>query len=178
MEDRLGRTLMRLRIDAVLPQIRGRLLDIGCGTNELVKAYDGPGTGVDVYPWEGTDLVVEDTADLPYEAASFDTVTVVAALNHIPNRQEVLQEAARVLSPGGHLVMTMIPPGISRVWHFLRKPWDVDQSERGMVEGEVYGLTPGDTDRMLQQAGFEVTFHRRFMLGVNRLTVARRLDTG
>lgn len=174
MEDRLGLALMRRRIEAVLPHIQGRLLDIGCGTNELVKAYTGEGTGVDVYPWEGTDLVVDDTADLPYAASSFDTVTIIAALNHIPNRQEVLREAARVLTPQGRLVMTMIPPGISRVWHFLRSPWDVDQSERGMVEGEVFGLTTRGTRDLLQQAGFEVAKERRFMLGINRLTVARR----
>lgn len=174
MEDRLGRALMRRRIEAVLPHIHGRLLDIGCGTNELVKAYGGEGTGVDVYPWPGTDLVVEDTADLPFDTDAFDTVTIVAALNHIPNRHLVLREAARVLGPEGRLVMTMIPPGISRLWHGLRKPWDVDQSERGMVEGEVYGLTTEATHRLLNDAGFEVVKVHRFMLGINRLTVAER----
>lgn len=174
MEDRLGRALMRRRIEAVLPHVRGRLLDVGCGTNKLVEAYGGEGVGVDVYPWQGTDLVVEDTADLPFEDDEFDTVTIVAALNHIPNRQQVLTEAARVLGPGGRLVTTMISPRISRLWHLLRKPWDVDQSERGMVEGEVYGLTPKQTDELLRQAGFEVVHVARFMLGFNRLTVATR----
>jgi len=35
----------------MLPHIRGRLLDIGCGTNKLVKSYMGEGIGVDVYQW-------------------------------------------------------------------------------------------------------------------------------
>ena len=32
----------------VVPHIKGRLLDIGCGLNELVRAYAGDGIGVDV----------------------------------------------------------------------------------------------------------------------------------
>ena len=38
------------------------------------------------------DLVVDDTSDLPYENGSFDSSTIVAALNHIPNRRQVLRE--------------------------------------------------------------------------------------
>ncbi len=174
MKDRLGRALMQTRIQTVLPHIQGRLLDIGCGTNELVKAYDGPGTGVDVHPWDGADMVVEDSAELPFDDGSFDTVTVIAALNHIPNRAELLREVRRLMSPSGRLILTMIPPGISRVWHFLRSPWDVDQSERGMIDGEVYGLPPSTLDAMLTEAGFELVQASRFMLGVNRLTVFRR----
>lgn len=174
MEDRLGKFLMRKRIAAVLPHVRGRLLDIGCGTNELVKAYSADGVGVDVYPWQGVDQVVDDAADLPFDDASFDSGTVVAALNHIPNREQVLHEIWRVLKIDGRIIITMISPTISRIWHFLRQPWDVDQKERGMVEGEVYGLTGKDVRRLLTEAGFEMERESRFMLGLNRVTVARK----
>lgn len=174
MKDRLGRRLLEWRIRMVLPHVRGRLLDIGCGTNELVRAYAGEGTGVDVYPWDGANLVVENTARLPFPDQTFDTVTIIAALNHIPNRDEVLREADRILKPDGRFVMTMIPPRISRVWHFLRKPWDSDQHERGMIEGELYGLTTRHVHRLLTEAGFRITETRYFMCGLNCLTVARK----
>ena len=174
MEDRLGRFLMRKRIAAVLPHVRGRLLDVGCGTNELVKAYSGDGVGVDVYPWEEVDLVVDDASDLPYDDASFDCGTIVAALNHIPNRRQVLREVERVLRPEGRIIVTMIPPGISRVWHFLRRPWDADQRKRGMVEGEVYGLTRREVEGLLTEAGFEKEHESTFMLGLNRVVVAHK----
>lgn len=172
MKDSVGRKLLHWRLKTVLPHVRGKLLDIGCGTNELVGSYSGEGVGVDVYPWDNVDLVVENTADLPFEAASFDTVAIIAALNHIPNRQDVLREAYRVLRPNGQLLVTMIPPTISRVWHTLRKPWDADQSERGMIEGEVYGITPARMRELLNAAGFRVTREIRFMIGLNRLTIA------
>lgn len=165
---------MRKRIAAVLPHLRGRLLDVGCGTNELVKAYSEDGVGVDVHPWDGVDRVVEDAAELPFEDGSFDSGTIVAALNHIPNRREVLREVWRVLKADGRIVVTMISPGISRAWHFLRRPWDVDQKERGMVAGEVYGLTRRQVRDLLSEAGFVMEHEGRFMLGANRVAVARK----
>lgn len=174
MKDRLGKALLEWRIKIVLPHIQGRLLDIGCGTNQLVQAYKGEGVGVDVYQWEGVDYVVENTANLPFQNQEFDTVTIIASLNHIPNRQDVLIEAHRVLKENGLVIITMIPPQISKIWHFLRKPWDADQHERGMKEGEVFGLTKKEVISLLERAGFQIYRESRFMLGINRLTIARK----
>lgn len=163
---------MRWRIRAVLPHIRGRLLDIGCGLNSLVRTYDGDGVGVDIRQWGDVDVVVEDTADLPFPDGSFDTVTIIAALNHILDRAGMLREAHRVLQDEGRIVVTMIPPRVGGVWHALRSPWDRDQRDRGMKEGEVCGLTSRETTRLIKEAGFRISCERRFMLGLNRLTVA------
>jgi len=178
MKDSLGQWLLRRRIRSVMPSIRGRLLDIGCGTNQLVRTYGGEGLGVDVYPWGEVDYVVDDSSDLPFEDGSFDTVTILAALNHIPNRAETLLEAHRLLADTGRLIITMIGPRISRLWHFLRKPWDPDQTECGMEDGEVFGFTSGAVRQMLTEAGFEIESQHRFMLGVNQTTVARKRPRG
>ena len=45
--DALGLLLEHRRATAVLPHVRGRLLDVGCGSNQLVRRY-GDGMGVDV----------------------------------------------------------------------------------------------------------------------------------
>jgi ubiquinone/menaquinone biosynthesis C-methylase UbiE len=174
MNDRLGKHLLAWRIRTVLPHVRGRLLDIGCGANELARKHGNASLGVDVFQWGDVDLVVDDTAKLPYDDASFDTCSILAALNHIPNRGDVLKEAFRVLKPGGRMILTMIPPTISKVWHFLRRPWDADQTERGMKDGEVWGLTPNAVRQLLTDAGFEVTTEQRFMLGINRLTIGQK----
>jgi SAM-dependent methyltransferase len=172
MRDVVGVSLMRWRTRIVLPHIRGKLLDIGCGPNHLTRTYAGEGVGVDVHQWGDVDLVVEDASDLPFADEAFDTVTIIAALNHIPNREDVLREAYRVLAHDGRIILTMIPPSISRVWHALRSPWDADQRQRGMGQGEVYGLTPGEVRRLLDEAGFVVSCEKPFMLGLNRLTTA------
>ena len=173
MKDPLGRFLLNWRLKKVLPHVRGQVLDIGCGTNELVRRH-GQGMGVDIYQWGDVDLVVEDTSRLPLERESFDTVTCIAALNHIPNREAVLREACRVLKPGGTLILTMIPPRVSALWHILRKPWDVDQHERGMAEGEVYGMTKAQVLALLKKAGFQLDFQHSFQAGINTLYLAKK----
>jgi SAM-dependent methyltransferase len=162
-----------IRTRLVLSMVRGRLLDIGCGTNELVRRYRGSGeegVGVDVYPWPNVDLLVEDTAKLPYPDESFDSITFVACLNHIPNRQDVLREAKRLLAPSGRIVLTNLTPTISWLWHRWAF-WDDDQHERGMVEGEQWGFGHDDLIALLARTGFRLVRHDPFSWGLNNLYV-------
>lgn len=170
MQDAFGEALAKRRVKAVLPHIKGRLLDVGCGSNKLVRHYAN-GVGVDVYPWPGADVIVHDTAALQWKSESFDTVTIVAALNHIPNRVAVLNECRRVLKPGGRLIITMLTPRTSRIWHWLRAPWDADQRDRGMQPGEVYGFTSAQLLELFRRAGFTLVSQQRFMCGLNRVYV-------
>lgn len=175
MKDLIGKKLLELRKKAVLPYIQGKFLDIGCGTNEIVKEYTGEGIGVDIYPWENVDILVKDSSELPFEDKTFDTISIVAALNHIPNRKEVLHEVNRILKDDGKLIVTMIPPKSSKLWHTLRKPWDADQKERGMKEGEVYGLTENELSDLFTTASLEIVFKKKFMLDRNNLIIAKKL---
>ena len=135
---------------------------------------DAPGKnrfalGIDMHPREGVDTLIEDAGKLPFDDGSFDTVTCLAALNHIPNRLEFLKESHRILSLDGQIIVTMIPHGISKIWHGLRKPWDPDQHERGMEEGEEFGFSPAQMSELFRQAGFALSETRRFMLGINAI---------
>lgn len=173
MKDRLGRFMINWRIKAVLPYVRGYLLDMGCGTNQLTKHY-GNGVGVDIYQWGNVDLIVKDSAHLPFENDAFDTVTCLAALNHIPNREAALAEMYRVLKPGGKVILTMIPPKTSRIWHFLRSPWDADQHERGMQHGEVFGLTRAQIRKLLLEVGFKDLKMYPFMFRINSIHIGTK----
>jgi SAM-dependent methyltransferase len=162
-----------LRTAMVLGFTHGRLLDIGCGHNRLVREYrqnGGCGFGVDVHPWPNVNLVVADTASLPYPDSAFDTITFVACLNHIPNRFDVLCEARRLLRPGGHVILTNLSPRLSRLWHAWAF-WDADQHERGMKEGEVYGFSRGELAALLSQAGFRLVQRTPFSWGLNAVYV-------
>ena len=164
-----------IRTNLVLAQCRGRLLDVGCGKNSLVQAYrarGGTGLGVDVYDWGSVDLLVEDTAALPYADGSFDTITFVACINHIPNRVAVLREAKRLLAPGGRVVLTNLTPTVSRIWHAWAF-WDADQHERGMKEGEVFGFTDAELRAVLTEAGLRVSERSGFSWGFNSIYIAQ-----
>ena len=172
--DLIGEKLLSMRIKIVLPQIKGKLLDIGCGTNRLVKEY-GSGTGVDVFQFGGADLIVKDTSKLPFDNESFDTITIVATLNHIPNREAVLKEMHRLVTPNGRLIITMIPPKISRIWHAIRSPWDRDQHERGMLKGEIYGMTNKEIKNIFKMANFTIIKKQNFMFGINKLYIFKKI---
>jgi len=164
---RLGLTSLEdERIKAVLPCIAGRLLDIGAGTNRLVREY-GSGIGVDVYDWDGGALIVEDTAHLPFDDGAFDTVTFVACLNHIPYRDAALREAHRLLRDGGVCIITMIGPLLGWLGHKLW--WYSEDKERGMADGEAYGLSASAVCRLAEDAGFVLQRHARFVYGLNNL---------
>ena len=164
-------TLEEERLRAVLPHIRGRLLDIGAGPNTLVIRY-GNGEGVDVHPWGGGVRVVEDTSKLDYPDASFDTITFVACLNHIPYREAALREARRLVRPEGRLIITMIDPVLGGIGHALW--WYGEDKDRGgMKEGERGGLWNREITDLAAAAGFTLELHQRFVYGMNNLYVFR-----
>jgi SAM-dependent methyltransferase len=157
------------RINAVLPHIKGRLLDIGCGFNNLVRAYRR-GVGVDVFPWKGIDILVGPSDKLPFAAESFDTVTIVAALNHIPNRADVLLEIQRVLQPKGFLIITMIGPLVGILAHVIFRR---DENTRGgMHKNEKLGMTRREVLKLLTNCSFTVIKQVPFQFGLNHVFVA------
>lgn len=168
------------RIAIVLGRCRGLVLDIGCGTNELITRYRSPqrmAIGVDVYPWPDIDALC-DTTRLPFSAGTFDTITMLACLNHIPasKRDQVLQEAHRVLKDGGQVLMTMINPVVGWVAHTLRHRYDPDQIERGMGHDEEYGLWQQEVNGLLERNDFHIAKTVPFVFGLNRLYIAERLQ--
>jgi SAM-dependent methyltransferase len=162
-------TLEEERLRAVLPFVRGRLLDVGAGANRLVRLH-GDGVGVDIHDWGGGALVVDDSSRLPFEAASFDTITFIACLNHIPNREAALREARRLLRTGGRVIATMIDPILGGIGHAI---WwySEDKVRGGMVEGELPGMWSREVLRLCSEAGLRLALRRRFVYGLNNLFV-------
>ncbi len=157
-----------------MPHIRGRLLDIGCGYNNLVRSYAGEGVGIDVYAWEGIDVRIGAADVLPFPNACFDTVTILAALNHIPNREATIKEVWRVLHPNGKLLVTMIEPLIGSLAHIF---FTHDEAVRGgFRDGEVKGMRRVEVRDILDRAGFKLREECWFEFGLNTLFVAVKPD--
>lgn len=160
------------RYQIVLPEIRGRLLDIGAGTNELVERY-GSGLGVDIHDWGGGATVLPHTRTLPLADQSFDTVTLLACLNHIPHRLDTLREVYRVLRPGGRILITMIGPLLGWIGHLTW--WYGGEPHPLEGEDDAGGLTRRNVRALLREAGFDDLRERGFVYGMNRLYLARKL---
>lgn len=84
----------------------GRLLDLGCGVGHSYHLLAGRETvGVDVDPvaLEGQDREthVADMRALPFGDGDFSSVLSVQSLEHVPDPERVVAEAARVVAPDG-----------------------------------------------------------------------------
>jgi len=96
-----------------------RLLDVGGGSGRAAAALTGPDiTVVDASVGilsrarrvRGLSGLAADAGRLPFRDGSVDAVTVVDAFHHLPDREAALAEAARVLAPGGALVVREFDP--------------------------------------------------------------------
>jgi SAM-dependent methyltransferase len=162
------------RVIQALRHTKGKALDIGCGANHYILSH-GNGVGVDVYPWDGADEVVKDTADLPFKDGEFDTTAFLACLNHIPNRADVLDEAYRVTKKNGTLIVTMIPPLWGRFIHWIRFRNDPDHKDRDIDhDHELLGMHPTHVSSLIKDAGFELVARKRFVYGINSIYVAKK----
>lgn len=162
------------RVIMALKYTKGRTLDIGCGANNFIRSY-GNGVGVDVADWKGCDVVIKDAAELPFEDGEFDTVSYLACLNHIPNREDSVKEAARVTSRDGQIIVTMITPLMGKFIHWWRFRNDPDHQERHIDhEHELMGMSHTQIRSILSDAGFTNIKHKRFVFGLNNIYVAKR----
>lgn len=99
-----------------------RLLDAGAGEQRHKKycghlqyvaqdfaQYDGKGDqrGLQTGAWDQTKLdIVGDIAAVEESGGSFDAILCVEVFEHIPHPVEALREFARLLKPGGSLILT------------------------------------------------------------------------
>ncbi|MDX6529587.1 MAG: hypothetical protein QOH41_1877 [Blastocatellia bacterium] len=94
---------------------KGALLDVPAGEGALAARLIASGFEVsccDLYPeifrLDGVSVVRGDlNGDLPFEKSSFDYVTCLEGLEHIENPQQAIREFARVLRPGGTVIVSV-----------------------------------------------------------------------
>jgi SAM-dependent methyltransferase len=103
--------LQRRTLALVRAHARGRCLDAGAGRSPWRAELTAQGARVVSLDRENRSGAVDLIADLmampAVASASFDTVLCTQVLEHVPRPGDALAELARVLAPGGHLILSV-----------------------------------------------------------------------
>lgn len=97
-------------LDEFVPK-NGKILDVGAGDmtmSQLCPNYDW--TGIDLDASKDPRVKKHDVSITPYagiKGESFDGVLCSEVLEHLFEPHKVIQEFARVLKPGGHVLITV-----------------------------------------------------------------------
>lgn len=171
----------RARLRAVLPYLKGAVLDLGCGFTRLPPLLPAglTYTGVDgwdealaydrqqypQWPFLKRDL---DREALALGEARFDTVLMTAVLEHLHHPEHALSEVRRYLAAGGWLVMTT-PSPFGDWLHQVGSRFGLFYSEEFVGHVKIFGR--GDLAELAQRTGFRMGAYRRFLFQTNQLIV-------
>jgi SAM-dependent methyltransferase len=156
-----------------------RVLDAGCGSGRIFRYDLGPVAaqivGVDITPQlrENPNIhrpLLGDVRALPLRDASFDVVLTSHVVEHLPRPEAAFREMARVLRPGGRLLVLTpnrfhyVPLVAALLPHRLHVKFN---RSRGVEERDIFPTfyranTAGRLRRLLEGAGLSVERLERF----------------
>jgi len=151
------------------------LLDIGCGTSaaflKSISSHIKYGIGVDFkvqfYQWEN--IITKPLRlnnSLPFENSNFESITMLAVLEHIEYEKEILQEVYRILVPGGKLIITVPSIWSQPILEFLAYRLRI-VSEAEIRDHKRYYNRQILEKLLIDEIGFQNFHHQYFQLGMN-----------
>lgn len=120
----IAKRSLRRALARIAPEVRGQILDVGCGTKPYRELFTGASgyIGIERPGTRSQSRVVDVWADalaLPFRNGAFDAVTCNQVLEHIAEPARLFAEAVRVLRPGGTLILST-----PQVWGLHEEPFD------------------------------------------------------
>ncbi len=144
---------------------KGKLLDIGCSIGLLIKLANERG-------WDAIGLELNENAvefgknrfgvtihkkllhEINFPEASFDAVTIMAVLEHLPHPRDMVLGASKILKTGG-LLYVFVPNMNSLAFRVLHeKTFTVDG------RNHLVYFNPENLSKMLEDFGFEIVFRK------------------
>ncbi len=156
----LGKDVLDAEVELLLDLLpeEGKVLSIGCGIGVHEAALRERRPGIQLTCSDLQDemlqaapsdlhLIQADMTDLPFPDGAFDAVYEITALVFVQDPEKALFEMARVIRPGGSLVLLTLNPvskwGLDRLGD-LPAPWGSLEGLVAMVEAATGGLVDVD----------------------------------
>lgn len=164
LQRRMGSSLLQKIVESnVAKEIP--LVDLGCGTGELLCGLAGEGfsnlTGLDLSSQmielakpktPAAKFLHADIENIPCEENQFEAAVSSAAIQWCDTDSAAV-EIRRVLQPQGHLFLTTFVPGTLGQWHNAFTVHGFESRVHQLAEGQ-------DVRSAFERAGFEVTDYR------------------
>ncbi|GGE54553.1 ubiquinone/menaquinone biosynthesis C-methyltransferase UbiE [Actibacterium pelagium] len=189
-------------MDWLAPQSHQKLLDVAGGTGDISFRFlkRAPGAHATVLDMtesmlvegrqraeagamaDSLDWVVGDAMALPFENNTFDRYTISFGIRNVTRVQDALNEAFRVLRPGGRLMVLEFSqlPNPAMQWAYDRYSFNVIPKMGQMIANDrdsyqylvesIRKFPDQDTfAQMIRTAGFEQVKYRNLSLGIAAL---------
>jgi 2-polyprenyl-3-methyl-5-hydroxy-6-metoxy-1,4-benzoquinol methylase len=175
----LSPLLRRVRIGAATPFLRGRVLDIGCGTGGLATLVPPDRyTGFD----KDAASINEARKRLPQysfftelpEGQTFDTIVALAVIEHLEQPLSELVNWGDLLAPEGIIVLTT-PHKAFRMFHEFGAALGIFSADAADEHEEMFDKA--SLVKLIADAQLHPREYRRFLVGGNQLVVAGRERT-
>jgi len=177
--------LMRRRNELVSRYIRGDVLDIGCGLGTIIPFLDAAQryVGIEIsqkfvaylsqrFPQRRFYNRNVDEEPLELDDDGFDTVLLVAVIEHLAHPEKVLAEIQKYLLPGGSLVITTPTLWGQRI-HRLGARLGLFHPHAAAEHVRAYDYVA--VRDLVHRVGLEIVEHRRFELRFNQLFVCKEV---
>jgi SAM-dependent methyltransferase len=180
----LSKYLQRCRVRKVVRWVRGSVLDLGCGDASLLpllagrmERYCGVERSAELveslgrrYPGHRF-LCLDMDEDRIDTEERFDTVLMVAFIEHVYNQKRLFTEVLRHLRPDGRIVITTPTPLGDRI-----HCWGTSLSLFAQAAKDDHPIIFNKQRFRVfaKHFGLEIEAYRRFQLGCNQLVVLRR----
>ena len=182
----LSEFLRTQRFRAAAPYIRGDVLDIGCGKAGILT-YLNPGqeyVGIEghpgIYRW-----LVENLGDYEFHQLDldktellmdrqFDTILMLALIEHLKNPGRLLGQIPRLLRPGGRAILTTPSPWGDRIHTVGAK---IGLFSKNAAEEHETIFSYRTLAYQLSKNHLRIERYRRFLLGGNQLVICSAIGS-
>lgn len=164
-------------------EVRGRLLDVGCGGGLLlgilrdrcfrVVGLDNSAAAARIaWSRQRVPAVCGVLEHAPLRDGAFAAVTMFHVLEHVHDPRAYVAAACRLLAPGGRLIV-QTPNAACWQFRLLGRLWS------GLdVPRHLYDFRAGDLERLLESGGFTVLRRKQFSWRDNPASLATSLAPG